>query len=296
MAWVNQLWDLNIYRIPASGEGTPVKLIASTQRDEDAVYSPDGRIAWISDRSGAREIWLAWGDGSGQIQVTNMNGPQIDHLHWSFDGRYLAFDSRHSGYSDIFVLECPPGGLHCSAPKALNVPPATSPAFSADNKSVYFSSNRSGAWQIWNQHLSGGKPVQITRTGGFYANESPDGKWLYFSDHHDDSTIFRAPGSQARGAGAAPMAVLGRPWKVQMEGWTVTPEEIVFIDRPAPQRHAAIRAYNLRTGKVRSVLDLTEVFLDRGDIGVSVSADGRSILYAQLDRSGGNVIIAEKNH
>jgi serine/threonine protein kinase len=295
IAWVNQLWDLNIYRIPSTGNGNPVRLIASTQRDQDPVYSPDGRIGWISDRSGTREVWISREDGSNQVQVTNLNGPPIDHLRWSFDGRYLAFDSRSSGYPDIFVLECPPGGLNCSAAKALNVSPAESPGWSADSKSVYFSSDRTGQWQIWKQDLSGGKPVQVTRTVGSCPNESSDGKWLYYSDRRDNGTIFRVPGSQSGGSRAVATFVLGRPYKVQHEGWALTAREIVFIDRPTPDRPAAIRAYNLTTRKVRSILDLTEVFLDRGDIGVSVSADGKSILYAQLDRSGSNVIIADNN-
>ncbi len=294
VAWVNQLWDLNIYRAPSSGSGQPVRVIASTQRDQDAVYAPDGRIAWISDRSGAREIWISRQDGSDQVQVTNLNGPQVDHLRWSFDGRYLAFDSRVFGYSDIFVLECPPGGLQCSAPKALKIFPAECPGWSADSKSVYFSSYRTGNWEIWERDLFGGKPVQITRGGGYYPNESPDGKWLYFSDRHLDSTIFRMPGSRSAGSALDRQSVLGRPYRVQQEGWAVTAGEITFIDRPAQDRSAAIRVYNLATEKVRSILELPEVFLDRADIRVSVSADGKSILYARLDRSGSNVIIAEK--
>ena len=94
IAWVNQLWDLNVYRIAATGAGKAERLIASTQRDHHPVYAPDGRIAWISDRSGSREIWMAREDGSGQAQVTHLSGPTIDKLQWSFDGRYLAFDSR----------------------------------------------------------------------------------------------------------------------------------------------------------------------------------------------------------
>ena len=45
---------------------------------------------------------------------------------------------------------------------------------------------------------------------------------------------------------------------------------------------------------MRQILDMTEVFLDRGDISLSVSNDGKSIFYAQLDRSGSNVIVADK--
>jgi len=90
--------------------------------------------------------------------------------------------------------------------------------------------------------------------------------------------------------------VVGRPYKVQLEGWTVAGGEIFFIDRPTSARPAAIRGFNPATGKARSILDLNEVFPDRGDISLSVSAHGKSLLYARLDRSGSNVIIAEKNH
>jgi Tol biopolymer transport system component len=64
-------------------------------------------MARISDRSGSREIWIARDDGSGQAQVTHLNGPAIDNLQWSFDGRYLAFDSQIGGYSDIFSAGVP---------------------------------------------------------------------------------------------------------------------------------------------------------------------------------------------
>jgi hypothetical protein len=52
---------------------------------------------------------------------------------------------------------------------------------------------------------------------------------------------------------------------------------------------------NLTTGKVRSILNLAEVFPDRGDIGVSVSKDGKSILYSQLHGSGSNIVMAERS-
>ena len=61
LGWVNQRWDLNIDRVPMSGIGAPTKLIASTLRDQGAIYSLDGRIAFISDRSGSREIWARKG-------------------------------------------------------------------------------------------------------------------------------------------------------------------------------------------------------------------------------------------
>lgn len=296
MAWVNQVWDLNVYKIAATGAGKPQRLIASTQRDHHAVYAPDGRIAWISDRSGSREIWIARGDGSGQAQVTHLNGPSINSLQWSFDGRYLAFDSWREGYSDIFLLECPRDTLRCSEPKAMNVSPAETPGWTADSQTVYFSSNRAGEWHIWKRAISGGMPVQVTQTGGSWPRESPDGKWLYFADTRPENLISRMPGSKGEAQPARVVPLIERATKAQRSGWAVTANELVFIARPDGTRPAAIRAFNPATGKFRSILDLTEVFLDRGDIGVSVSNDSKSIVYSQLDRSGSNVIMADKSH
>ena len=295
IAWVNLVWDLNVYRIAATGVGKPERLIGSTQRDYNPVYAPDGRIAWISDRSGTREIWIAREDGSGQAQVTYLNGPAIDNLQWSFDGRYLAFNSRLKGNSDIFVLECPQGTLRCAEPKALNVSPAESPGWSADSQTVYFCRNPSGKCQIWKRALSGGTPVPVTLTVAFGPRESPDGKWLYLFDI-DNEVIVRMPGSKGEGEPAKPVPVIGRENKLVIQGWAVTGNEVVFVARSDGTRPAAIRAFNPNTGKLRSIVNLTDVLMGGGtDIGLSVSSDGKWILYTQPDRSGSNIMIAERS-
>ena len=294
MAWVNQLWDLNIYRIPANGIGKPAKLIASTLRDQGATFSPDGSIAFISDRSGSKEIWLAKGDGSGQVQVTHFSGPSIDHLQWSPDGLMLAFDARPHGYSDIFTLECDSAKTRCGEPKPLSMAPAVIPSWSADGEFIYFASNRTGRWEIWRVAVSGGHPLQVTNNGGYMSRESRDGKWLYFSKHMRDS-IWRTPGSQAQNRTAFDEAeVIGPPYMVKTDDWTITAEEIVFLDPATSSHPAAIRAYRIATGQTRSILELTELLPDtRGNMGISVSPDSRWVLYSQLDRSGSNVMVAD---
>ena len=290
LAWVNQLWDLNIYRIAVDGTGKSVRLIASTLRDQGAAYSPDGRIAFVSDRSGSREIWLARGDGSGQVRVTNLKGSPIDQLVWSPDGRQLAFVAWISGHLGAFVLSCNPGGLSCGQPKRLisDTTLEGAIAWSLDGKSLYFASERTGRSEIWKQPASGGEWSQVTHDGGYMSRESPDGKWLYFSKYGTEE-ILRMPISGISGA----ESVVGPPYHPQPGGWALTQSELLFIDRTTLEHSAVIRAYNPSTKAMRSIVSLDEIFVDRNDFGLSVSPDGKWLLYSQLDRSGSNVMLAE---
>ncbi len=66
LLYAHQIDDQNIWR--ASLNGRHVKnsnnFIASTRRDTQARYPPDGkRIAFESDRSGNEEIWICNADG-----------------------------------------------------------------------------------------------------------------------------------------------------------------------------------------------------------------------------------------
>ncbi|MBV9268434.1 MAG: PD40 domain-containing protein [Acidobacteriaceae bacterium] len=294
IAWVDQLWDLNIYRISATGTGTPAKLIASTLRDQGATYSPDGRIAFISDRSGSREIWLANPDGSGQVRVTNLKGPQIDHLSWSPDGRQLAFESRIAGHLGLFALPCTATGLSCGEPKRLTPEDASeSPAWSRDGRFLYFASSRSGRWEVCKQPVLGGRVTQVTHQGGYMSSESLDGKWLYFSKHGIEAIYRQQLIESDSQAHSDAELVIGSPYHVQSAGWALTRKEIIFIDRATRDHPAVIRAFNPETKAMRSILFLNELFPDHPDIGLAVSPDEKWILYSQLDRSGSNIMVAE---
>jgi hypothetical protein len=126
------------------------------------------------------------------------------------------------------------------------------------------------------------------------SRESRDGKWLYFSKDGKDN-IWRMPGSRAENRTAFGEAeVIGPPYKVKTDDWTLTADEIVFLDADTSTHQAAIRAYGIAVGRTRPILELTELLPDtRGNMGISVSPDSRWVLYSQLDRSGSNVIVAD---
>jgi Tol biopolymer transport system component len=307
IAWVNRLYDTNIYRVPLTGGDAPTQFIASTRRDEGACYSPDGRIAFASDRSGSWEIWIGRSDGSGQVRVTNFGGPHTGFPRWSPDGRHLAFgvsrepdDGKSKALSrgGIFVLECEYGSARCGEPRKLTswsgveTSAEGHPSWSWDSTYVYFTTNRTGRNEIWKQALAGGAAIQVTRNGGYASSESHDGKWLYLSKAGSKG-IWRMPGSRPEPAAvsADEQLVIGPPVDLLSTDWTVTPKEILFVGIAGRSQSRQIRGYHLVSGTIRTILTVRDM-PDSGT-ALSVSPDSRWVLYGQLDRSGSNIMVAE---
>jgi Tol biopolymer transport system component len=58
----------------------------------------------------------------------------------------------------------------------------TDPVFSPDGRSIYFSSDRSGRWQLWRMNADGSQPEPLTRDGfdNTHPYPSPDGRSVAF--------------------------------------------------------------------------------------------------------------------
>ncbi len=106
--------DHNIWRLsgPTSEQPSPpMPFIASTRDDREPQYSPDGsRIAFASDRSGNREVWICDSDGSNPFQLTFL-GHSMGH-DWSADQRRITFhaveranDPSGGKLGEIFIVD-----------------------------------------------------------------------------------------------------------------------------------------------------------------------------------------------
>src|SRR4030095_5993197 len=99
----------NIWRVklPAAGSSpaTAELFISSTRNDAGPKYSPDGKeIAFLSSRTGPREIWISRADVSDAVQKTFFGGPLVGVLNWSPNGQWIVFDARPEGQADVFVI------------------------------------------------------------------------------------------------------------------------------------------------------------------------------------------------
>jgi Tol biopolymer transport system component len=183
---VMETWRLQRPGTPRSSE-TPVERLAVSSAN--AAYSPDGlKIAFESGRGGNMNIWLSNADGSHPAQLTTLKS-SAGTPRWSPDGRRLVFDSLEAGTWDLYVV-----GADGARPQRLTEEPSEdgTGTWSRDGRWIYFHSDRSGRSEIWKVPPDGGTAVQVTRGGGFYAVESEDGRYLYYSKS-SPSGIWRVP-------------------------------------------------------------------------------------------------------
>jgi serine/threonine protein kinase len=178
MIYVTRQIETKIFKLPLGVRaGEPSPLIETDGDQRDLGVAPNGeRIAFVSNRTGSKEIWVANSDGWDQTQLTFFNGPSVGSPRWSPDGKQIAFDGYAGGSSDIYVMPADGGKPSRVTSDAAN---EIRPSWSHDGQWIYFGWDKGGESQIWKIRPSGGHPVQITRKGGYFGFETADGQWLY---------------------------------------------------------------------------------------------------------------------
>ncbi len=194
MVYVRPFRDTDIFRVPGPrGSGTVTRLISSTRLESAPQYSAGARrVVFISDRTGAEEIWVADAEGRNAKPVTSFGGPGVGSPRWTPDGKWIAFDSTAGGRPAIYTVEA--AGGHA---RKITSPSVSSvrPSWSHDGKWIYFGSNQGGDWQIWKTAPQGGAPIQLTRKGGREGFEDLGGKFVYYTNTPPGKGIWRVPSS-----------------------------------------------------------------------------------------------------
>ena len=277
--------DLDIWRADLfqGGSPTPSPLIASTFSDSEPHYSPDGKhVAFQSNRSGAAEIWISNADGTGAVQLTSL-GAIAGSPAWSPDGSEVAFDCRVGDTVDIYVA-----AVADKRVRRLTRDPGAhiTPAWSHDGKWVYFASKRSGRLEIWKLPSSGGEAGQVTKSGGFFVFESPNGKFLIYSKNGEDPTsLWRK--SLENGKEEQIIDSI-RYWSY----FAVFDDGVYFV--PARASNAKfdsfqVAFYDFSTGHVRTVAEIGKW----PGVGFSIAPDRRSVLFAPSETHGADLMLIE---
>ena len=291
LAYTKPLIDYNIwqYKMPAPRTHEPegVPLAASTRLEHGPRYSPDGRrIAFSSNSSGTTEIWVSDANGSGLTRLTDFGGAATGSAAWSPDGQWIAFDSRPGGNPDIYVVS-----VNGGSSKRMTQDPSqeVAPSWSRDGKWLYFSSNRTGRYEVWRMPAGGGEATQVTRYGGFFGVESPDGRYLYYVKALNMAGLWRMPVS---GAGEEAEVLPRLPTGYQ-NYWSFGKSGIYYVEREEVPGGGA--SYPLRYHDLRSGRDSIITHLKRRPFnsGLSVSPDEKRFLYTQVDTSEIEIMLVE---
>jgi len=277
---LSQLGKPNIWRKDLlHPQAAAVEVIASSRESWTPQYSPDGRdIAFGSDRSGNFEIWLSRADGSNLVRLSNLKNAKTGSPRWSPDGSKIAFDSGYAGQSDVYVesvSELVPRKL------ATNVANVSTPSWSHDGKWIYFIAGGSPG-RIYRCPSEGGDAVLLSKGAGYGPQESFDGKAVYFSREVAGHTVLKRVSLEARGTESV-VEGLNVSWG---PNWVVARNGIYY--QPA-EDHDTLQFFDFASKKKRQVLTVQKGLL----VGLSVSPDGRWILYSEFGAVTGDIMLVE---
>jgi Tol biopolymer transport system component len=186
----------DIYTMPANGgKATPVT--KGLAYDVQPRFSPDGKkILFISDRSGADNVWYIDREKKDTVQMTFDQNQYFPNACWTPDGNYIIY-AKGRRMPKLFLVH-KKGGSGTQLIEAPSYLKTIDPAISADGRFVYYS-QRIGAWnynaqlpqyQLGMYDRQNAKTTTITsRYGsGFTPTLSKDGKWLVYGTRYEDKT------------------------------------------------------------------------------------------------------------
>ncbi len=195
-------------------------VVRSLGKDRWAARSIDGtKIAFVSNRSGLWQIWLANSDGDSPKQMTHLQGSILGGITWSSDNRHLAFDARPSGHSAIYLLDTFTGVSTAFSPNGSAE--ERLPCFSPDGKQLYFSSDRDGSVALYRMALNSHQ-VSLVAPDGFRAQPSQDGRWIYYATMYD--ALWRVPSN-----GGTPTPLPASLQTYSASSWTVVGNDLVIL-------------------------------------------------------------------
>ncbi len=208
----------DLYTVPAEG-GEAKAVMTGMAFDAMPRYSPDGKkIAFISDRDGADNLWIANADGTNPKQLSKEKQATVFSPAWTPDGEYVVVSlsgPQSRGATELWMFSIVGGsGLKITKGAAAPVVGATPgpggggagvlSGFGVwptrDGRYLYFAGRSGGgigggrpATQIYRRDRTTGDEDSITFTPGsaFRPAVSPDGNTLVYATRFDTQTGLR---------------------------------------------------------------------------------------------------------
>ncbi|UCF35514.1 MAG: PD40 domain-containing protein [Acidobacteriota bacterium] len=273
---------------PGVATGKPGKLAPSTRSEMCPMFSPDGnRVAFISVRSGSWEVWVCDSDGSNVLRISSCSAGVTRKLIWSPDGAQIAFPSTQEGLWSITIVPTAGGN-----PRQLETklpwhgwPGELTVLWASDGEWLVFTTDPENPEGLWKVPRAGRDPVRTTREEvRSLLVPSAEGQ-IYYEKRNPEQLQYQSLWSLNLSTGQSTKLLDS----VFRTSYSIADTGIYFVS----ERDLDCRCYHLQfidavTGEIRRICDLKDV----GD-GLSVSPDGRSLLYTERLQSNSDIMVAE---
>ncbi|PYP72499.1 MAG: amidohydrolase [Gemmatimonadetes bacterium] len=199
----------DLYTLAIAG-GTATRITSGPAFDSQPRYAPDGKhIVFLSDRSGAENIWICDADGKNAKPLTKGTNQLYASPVWTPDGNYIVASRTSGVLGSVYELWLyhKDGGSGVAMVK--NPPPrpgvpamnTLSAAFGPDRRYIWVSRHRGGfgynlQYPLWQLALYDRQTGKIFPQTDLYGSAmrpilSPDGKWLVYATRYDAETGLR---------------------------------------------------------------------------------------------------------
>ncbi|MEC7985146.1 MAG: hypothetical protein VX278_08275 [Myxococcota bacterium] len=195
--------------------GGRTQMLTRGKRARDPAFSPEGeQLLFVTNKAQNNQLATLTIDQTIQNYTNNTDHTQYSHPRYSPDGEQLAVSVWQGGRRDLWIYS--KTGVpqrRITQDIALDI----HPTWSADGQYLYFSSDRTGIFNIFAIELASETLYQVTNvlTGAFAPSPAPNGEQLVFTYYHKN------------GFGIASMPIEKSEWK----RWGSLPAPL-FYDMP----------------------------------------------------------------
>ncbi len=273
LALENDIWAIDL------DSGDSRRLFGSTQRERFPRYFTNGDIAFLTDRSGYREIWTVDADGGNPRQWTDHQSSYVWQPSWSATLGLMAYTVEVDGRMQAFVRPEP-----LAPPRAVFEAPGTDMnlAWSGDGRTLYVASRGRGDVEraVWALEMGVSEARVVTEGAYRVLGEDPDAEWLYLGAGSElDERLWRVSTNggpvRAIDTGEGPVHSLA-----------MGPDGVYFL-AVLPEHHE-IRRWRWDDGSV----DTLQVLDTVPEYGMTISPDGRRALLARVVMQRGDLMLA----